>query len=189
MKVFASIFVLIFGLLLSSSSSSSSCDNSENRQVERPNSAPVLEMSQEFRGLWAVTGKILEFRLYDNGLVEFETIDNNKKDRNKTRYTTDELKVTKQTYISQSEVENLLKFLTSDEFLKLKKLYVAKRVGTDTEFFNTIHLQYKNAEKTIEIGHLENLSNPNLENFPDFPPILSDLYRQVNKIKSQPLKK
>ena len=166
------------------------CSSTESLTVKQPNSTPVLEMSQELVGWWEVSGEMLDFRLYENGLVEFDTLDRSKKDPQKTLHKTDELKVIKQIYISESEVEEIIKLLTSDEFLKLEKIYRAKRAGTDTSINNTIRFQSATNEKTIEIlGHIEGLSNPNPENFPGFPVILSDLYSRINKIKSRALKK
>jgi hypothetical protein len=180
----ASILVWIFSLFLIS------CTKSENLQVKQPNTTPVLEMSSESVGLFDVTGEMLDFRLYENGLVEFDTLDNNRKNQQKTMYRTDELKVTKQTYISEKEVERIMNLLKSDEFLNLEKTYTAKRAGTDISLNNTIHFQYETKEKTIRIlDHIEDLSNPDPENFPGFPPILSNLYEQINKIRSQALKK
>jgi hypothetical protein len=166
------------------------CSSTESLTVKQPNSTPVLEMSQELVGWWSVSGEMLDFRLYENGLVEFDILDNSRKDPQKTLHQTDELKVTKQTYISESEVEEIVKLLTSDEFLKLERIYRAKRAGTDTSINNTIRFQYETHEKTIEIrGHIEDLASPNPENFPGFPTVLSDLYRQVNKIKFRAAKK
>src|SRR5215203_3717811 len=121
----APILILIFGLFLVS------CRNVEDLRVAQPGTTPVLEMSRELVGWWEVSGEMLDFRLYENGLVEFDTLDNNKKDRQKTRYTTDELKVLKQTYISEKEVQKILALLKSEEFSKLEKTYMAKRAGTD----------------------------------------------------------
>lgn len=147
-------------------------------------------MSQELVGWWSVSGEMLDFRLYENGLVEFDTLDNSKKDPQKTLHKTEELKVTKQIYISEPQVEEIVNLLTSDEFLRLEKAYRARRAGTDTSINNTIRFQAGSEKKTIEIrGHVESLSNPNPENFPDFPAVLSELYKQVIKIKNRTLKK
>ena len=143
-------------------------------------------MSTELVGLWDVNGEMLDFRLYDNGFVEFDTLDNSKKDPKKSISKTNELKVKKQGYVSEQEVEKVLNMLKSDKFLDLKNTYTAKRAGTDNSINNTIVFQYESKEKTIKIlSHLEDLSNPKLENFPDFPPVLSDLYRQIDQIKSK----
>ncbi|HVE55712.1 MAG TPA: hypothetical protein VNB22_02725 [Pyrinomonadaceae bacterium] len=184
MKTFILTSVLVFTLCFIS------CSVPENVEVKQPNSVPILEMSWESIGNWDVTGEILDFRLYDNGLVEFDILDNNKKDRTKTIYSTEELRVRKQFYISDSEVKRILKLLTSNEFADLKKTYQAKRAGTDIAHNNKILFQDGTREKTIEIlGHIEDLSKPDPENFPDFPPILSYLYEQTHKIKNQASKK
>jgi len=180
MKIFVAIFVLIFSLLFIS------CSKSQDLQIKQPNSTPVLEMSTELVGLWEVSGEMLDFRLYDNGLVEFDTLDNSKKDPKKTMYKTDDLKVRKQGYINDAKVEKILNLLKSDNFSELKETYKAKRAGIDNSINNTIVFQSQNQKKTIRIwGHLENLSNPKPENFPDFPAVLSDLYKETSKIKSQ----
>ncbi len=184
MKFTASIIILIFSLLFVA------CSNPENLQVTQPNSTPVLEMSAEMVGLWGVQGELLDFRLYENGLVEFDEIDNNRKTPQKTIYKTEELKVRKQIYISESEVGEIINLLKSDEFSKLENTYSAKRAGTDIAINNTIRFQSGTQEKTIKIlGHIENLSNPNPDNFPDFPAVLSKLYRQIGEIRRQALKK
>jgi hypothetical protein len=183
MKISASIFVLIF------SSFFISCSKTEDLQIKQPNSEPILEMSTELIGLWDVNGEMLDFRLYDNGLVEFDALDKSKKDPKKPISKTNDLKVKKQGYISEQEVGKILNLLKGGNFLGLKDTYMAKRAGTDNSINNTIVFQYENKEKTIKIlSHLEDLSNPNLENFPDFPPVLSDLYKQTGKIKTQLLK-
>ena len=180
MKIFVSTFVLIFSLFFIS------CSKSEDLQIKQPNSTPVLEMTTELVGLWAVSGEMLDFRLYNNGLVEFDILDSNKKDPKKTMYKTDDLKIRKQGYIDDAKVEKILNLLKSDKFLELKDTYKAKRAGTDTSINNTIVFQSQNQKKTIEIwGHIENLSYPKPENFPDFPAVLSDLYKETSKIKSQ----
>src|SRR5215217_3334644 len=108
MKTSVSVFALIFSLFFVS------CSNPENLTVRQPNSTPVLEMSRELVGWWDVSGEMLDFRLYENGLVEFDTLDNSRKDPQKTSHKTDDLKVTKQIYISESEVGEIVKLLTGD---------------------------------------------------------------------------
>jgi hypothetical protein len=174
----ASILTFIFGLFLVS------CKNVEDLRVAQPGTTPVLEMTREFVGMWDVTSELLYFRLYENGLVEFETIDRNKKDGKKPTYKTGELKVTHQTYISETEVKKILNLLKSDEFSNLENSYRAKRAGTDTSVNDTVHFRYKGQDKTVQIlGHIEDLPNPNAENFPGFPPVLAYLYGQIDKIK------
>ncbi len=55
-------------------------DNKNQNEFIKPhNFIPVLEISQEAFGNWEVTGKILFFRLYENGSVELEYANDTKK--------------------------------------------------------------------------------------------------------------
>ncbi len=178
MKFFLIISVSIFNLF------SISCSSPEDLQVKQPNSTPVMEMSEEYIGIWSMTGEILDFRLYDNGLVEFDVVDADKKAPRGIN-STEDFKTQKQAYISEDEVKAILDLLTSDEFLRLNHTYEPERSCTDNFINNTIRLQYENKDKTVKIiGHCDNLASPNLEHFPDFPPVLMDLYKKISTIKA-----
>ena len=158
-----------------------SCVDKDQRPIQPPNSPPILEMSQELVGMWDIIGELLDFRLYDNGYAEWELVDRSKK--SKAVHTTDELKIRKQRLISESELENIVRLVK--EVLKLEDLYKAKRTGIDNSLNNSVRVRIENIDKTIKIrAHLENLSNPSPENFPNFPTVLSDLYKEIDKIKS-----
>ena len=138
-------------------------------------------MSQELVGMWDITGELLDFRLYDNGYAEWELLDRSKK--SKPVHKTDELKMRKQRLISESELENVLRLI--NEVLKLEDLYKAERTGIDNSLNDTIRIRIENIDKTIKIReHLENLSNPNPKNFPNFPAVLANLYKEIDNIKS-----
>lgn len=158
-----------------------SCVDKDRRDLQPPSSPPILEMTQELVGMWDITGDLLDFRLYDNGYAEWDVLDRSKK--SKAVHTTDELKVRKQRLISESELENIVRLVR--EVLKVEDLYKAKRTGIDNSLNNSIRMRIENIDKTIKIrSHLENLSNPNPENFPNFPAVLADLYKEIDKIKS-----
>lgn len=161
-----------------------SCSKPVKLQQETPKSSPVLEMSKELLGLWDVNGKLLDFRLYENGLVKYDFVDYTKKVSGKLNKT-DDLKISKQIQLSESEIQELLKLLTSNEFQNLKDSYKPNMSCIDNFIENVIIFRYQSKEKKIQItGHCDDLKQPNTKYFPTFPTILSDLYKQINRVKN-----
>jgi hypothetical protein len=178
MKILASI--LIFGLFLIS------CSKSENvnELVKQPSATPILEISSELVGIWDVQGEILDFRLYNFGIAEYEELDQSKFQPGINK--TDDLKVKKQIKVSDEEIEEILDLLESVEFLNLRDRYIARKGCTDTSVYQTIRFQFAEKQKRIKIyGSCE---EPNAENFPDFPPILAKLSERAGEIRSKAAK-
>ena len=141
-------------------------------------------MSTVLGGLLDVTGETLDCRLFDNGFVEYEVLDKNKKSVAKSSYTTDELKIKKETSISKSDLFEITQLLTSDEFAKLKNSYKTNLSGIDTSRTSILRVRLGGIDKTIEIlVNNESLIEPNPKHFADYPKILSDLYKRLEKIK------
>ena len=62
-------FLKIFGFLVLLFITLLACHNHKTLT----NAEPILEITQDARGMGGVTGKILFFRVYNNGIVEFHT--------------------------------------------------------------------------------------------------------------------
>lgn len=159
-----------------------SCSESAQKQIQKPQSPPILEMTKELTGLWDVTGDVLELRLYENGFAEFDFVDYSKKVSGKF-HKTDELKIAKQIQLNDLQMQELLNLLNGKKFQNLKESYQPKVSCIDNFIENIIVFRSQSEEKKIRItGHCENLKSPT-KNFPDFPPILSELYKQIDEVK------
>ena len=92
----------------------------QNQFANSPNSTPVLEISQEANGMWKVTGKTLFFRLYDNGIVEFEYPDDKKKVAGEIISKAEEINTLKQTQLSEEKFQEIISLLNSEDFQKIQ---------------------------------------------------------------------
>jgi hypothetical protein len=161
-----------------------SCNKREITTI--PHSPPILEVTRNSRGLWDVTGELLYFRLFDDGTVEFDLLNFDKKVPGKNSYKTSELKERKVIKISAEEVGEIDQLLSREELGKLNNEYRPKRSCIDAFHNDSISINNNGFVKDIKISsHCENLASPNKDNFPDLPESISVLFKRIDAIKSK----
>lgn len=143
MKILSFILILLFGIY------SFSC--SKSKTFEKPNTPPILNISQDAQGMWEVQGKTLFFRLFDNGYVEFEYQNNEKKNRGKSFYKTEEVNSLVQTTISEAELYKFVEILNSNEFKEVENTYERKCCCTDATLEFDVNSQNSNKQKNINL--------------------------------------
>ena len=181
MKILTKVFLALFLCLFVSG-----CAKNENQdKFAKPiDTAPILEISQDAKGLWDVRGKTLFLRLYDNGFVEFEYPDNRKKTAGFNE--AEKINTLKQIKVSKRELQKFLDLLNSEEFQKIQDKYERKYLCMDTYLDYKINLKYNNNQRNIllngfcDIGQLKNPQSYYVE---DFPKVLSELMTLVDNTR------
>lgn len=165
------------------------CAKNENQ--EKPakpiDATPVLEISQDARGMWDVTGKTLFFRLYDNGFVEFEIADENKKIRGKINQA-EEINSLEQTKIIEEEFQKIIGLAAVEDFQKVQDNYQRKCCCTDATLNYKISFKTDGNQKNISLNNycgLDEITNPQTRYSPGFPKALSELMSAVGSVRSK----
>jgi len=118
---------LFFLILLSFCLTLSACIKVELEPIKPPNSEPVLDISRESVGLWDVTGKILYFRLYNNGMAEFDDLDENRAQKvNGRSIKTEDIMVRKLVQIDKKDFQDYINLISSSDFANLDEKYQSK---------------------------------------------------------------
>jgi hypothetical protein len=144
-----------------------------------PVGKPLIQVNTKLGGMYWLHGDFLEFRLHEDGLVEFDDCPlQGPQDLKMGEAKTEDLCVRKQTRVIAGEVSRLRELLQTEEFKSLKFRY-SKIVST----CDAVPLVNFHADgKDIEIGWCDSLSEP--QTSPNFPQILSILFRHFEDIKS-----
>lgn len=190
MKAFSLILFLLFA--------SSACGRIENftnlaqqkietekTETEQPDEPPILEITVDAQGMFDVTGKTLLLNLYENGVIEFESRDEQKraavlaeKGIRSGRLKTEEINVLKRATIGREEVQKFLDLLNSEDFQNVKSEYPLICRTTDTSRHHKINFQNGVRQKSVDLYDYcgsDGVRNPNSSNMLDFPQVLSDL--------------
>jgi hypothetical protein len=149
----------------------------ENAETDQPDVPPVLEITQDEKGMSAVTGKTLFFNLYDNGIIEFEYADERKKTPGKLSRA-EEINTLVRAKISREELQKFTDLLKTEDFRKTADNYKRKCCCTDATVDYKISAADSSKQKTININAycgLGELTNPQMRDKSDFPKVLSDL--------------
>jgi hypothetical protein len=150
---------------------------SENPETEQPDVPPILEITQDAKGMFDVTGKTLFFNLYDNGVVEFEYADEQKKTPGKINKA-EEINTLNRVKISAEELQKFTELLKTEDFQNTRDEYKRKCCCTDATVDYKISFTDSNKQKNINLNSycgLGDLTNPQARNNPDFPKALSEL--------------
>ena len=182
MKIFIFLAV-IFVCLIASCAQRKADTEPLNLQIQAQNSKVVLDIQQDAVGMWAVTGKSLFFRLYENGIIELDFVDESKitiENRNKI----DEVKTLQQAHISEEDFKKFQTLFDSEKFKKdiqiVKKGYRRECCCTDASLTYKIDFQFNGAQKIIDLNgycSLSELTNRETRNSADIPITLSELMR------------
>lgn len=168
-------------LLLTFSFFAFSCSESQSfnsNNISKTSDKAILEVTSNFKGLWWITGEVLDLRLYEDGFFEYDDYPSG----TDKITSADKVKIRKQGKISEAELKELLDLVNSKEFTELKSEYKPKRSGTDA----FIDLKIGLNDKTVIVSnHSGNLDKPPPEEFPNFPVVLSEFVKRVKKIKYQ----
>lgn len=176
MKISAVILLLIFSTAFASCGKVETLTNltqqkieTENTENEQPDAPPILEITQEAKGMREIVGKTLFFNLYENGIIEFEYADEQKKTSGKINKA-EEVNILKRAKISKEELQKFLDQLKTEDFQNLKDEYKRKCCCTDATVDFTIHYQNGGRQKDIslngycDIGEITNARAPNFPN-------------------------
>lgn len=140
----------------------------------------ILEINAEYTSqVDYLRGKILYFRLYKDGFVEFDDYPTKSKDDK--QIFSGEAKRLKQFNISESTFIELNNLLSKDEFRNLKNKYEKLVSSCDA----IPQVEVRDSKKIVKIDWCDSLTNP--YNSPEFPQILVKLFKEIYKIKSDAL--
>jgi len=169
----------------------SSCSKADAVSLRQLNeSAPsrvILEIEHlSYGSMDGFNGRTLGFRLYENGKFEYEEISNEKLKEYKGQTFTSEAISKKAGILSESELTEIREILDSKEIHNVKD-YFKNAEGFCTCGASRTEIRYK-----IEGSYIKNinidgsgcadLKNTDKKYFPQFPKVLSELIKQVQKI-------
>jgi hypothetical protein len=183
MKILASILILFFILGFISCWKSIESQTNTQQRISRNSDEYILEISSDFQGLWWMNGRILDFRLFEDGTFEYDEYP-----LQGTNLKAEEVKITKQSKISEAELKEILDLMMSTEFLKVKDKIMQEKGCTDAFIDTKISFNQGGKTKTILLDrHCATLANSSSTSFyyKDFPPILNRLFQLLQKIKSK----
>lgn len=137
------------------------------------NETPFIEITTLQTGMSIDAGTQTIFRLYHDGLAEFDVVEASQK-ANKI----DERIIRKYVKVSNGELSILKELLASREFHELKTEY--NKIGQSCDAVPVI--TFRTQIKKIEIIWCDDISAPHRS--PDLPQIISILFRHVADISS-----
>lgn len=155
-----------------------------NSQKPLNDAKPILEITQDAKGMWEIEGKTLFMRLYDNGNIEYEFPDEKKMKQGINR--TKDLNVLKKANLNGEKFQKLVNLLKSDDFRNLENTYQRKCCCTDATLDFEIKIQTDNQSKNINLANycgINELTNPRSDYAPDFPKQLSELFALTDNLR------
>ena len=120
MKFFISFFILLLSFVISSCVQSSADSFRQNHPEQ------ILEITTDFTGLYWINGQVLNFRLYRDGMVEYDEYP-----LQKTSYETlnvEKIKTVRQIKINEDEYKEIIAILTNDEIFEIENRITRKKV-------------------------------------------------------------
>jgi hypothetical protein len=138
---------------------------------------PLIEVGQKMQGLSSMVGDMLSIGLYNDRTAEFDDCPVSFSEGTKEQVKTEDVCVRKQLIISESEISTIKELLAGKEFRLLHKNY--KKIVSSCDSAPSITLKTK--DKTIEVIWCDDIADP--QNSPEFPQILSKLFRHFEAIK------
>lgn len=154
--------------------------NAPTNLFHQPDAVILLEITSNFETTPAwIKGKILNFRLYSDGLVEFDDCPFESGKKILAEKSCDR----KQIKITESEVKEVEILLLNKEFRNLKHKHSYIESSRDAILYLTI----KAKNKIIEISWYDNLTDSIRPT--NFPAILSKVLQQNRKIKNSTMGK
>lgn len=176
--------ILMFSCLVSFSCdvSNKAVKKIENKLISKDSKDVLLEINSEHTSdLDYLRGKTIYFRLYKDRFVEFDDFPTESRDNKQIDLERE--KELKQFQINESDFDKITNILSNNEFRNLKSKYEKIESSCDAvpevEIITTL--------KKIKIDWCDNLINP--YNSPEFPKILSEIFKETYRIKSDLLGK
>ena len=133
----------------------------------------ILEVTSDFVGMMWMTGKVIDFRLFENGTVEYDAYPKT----SSTQLKAEEVKTLQRMEIRAEQTKEFIDFLTNKEFLSAKNKYTKENCfAHDAKRNIEIKFKYKNTQKQISVIH----------NCEVIPEPISRLLEKIEKITNQP---
>lgn len=201
MKIIVAVFILvIFAFAFAACGKIETFTNLTQQKIEtektadeQPDEPPILEITQDAEGMYEVTGKTLVLNLYENGVIEFEVLDDKKRSaalaknpKQTIGLKAEELNSLKRAKISRVELQNFLDLLKSEDFKNAKNDYRRKCCCTDASMDIGISLNDAGRQKNIDLQNYcdwGELKTPAKPQGSDFPKVLSDLLVLTEKVR------
>jgi hypothetical protein len=162
-----------------------SCSKSviPTNSVKPISSKKILEITSDFHGAWWMNGEVLDIRLYDDGMAEYDEYPTY--NSTGTVVKAENVKKLKQINISPNELKEILDLLKNDELLKSKNDLVQQKFCTDAVINTRITFDDTN-EINIK-NHCATLSSTNSikNHFKDFPSKIAELFQKIKRIKDK----
>lgn len=154
----------------------------ESLLEEARKSVPFFEIYHETSGPWTVSGKTLFFRLYKNGVAEFDYLDASKI-KEGVLYKAEEVVNLRPVRVRETDFQKFQKLFDSADFQKDFEILKTKYEGrscTEGSSIYKIVLMSGEQSKSVEISpvcSLNELTNRDMVNSADIPVTLSELIR------------
>ena len=162
-----------------------SCHSSDLQAPPGHRSSPVVEIFQDAQGAYEVYGNSLFFRMYDDGLAQFEVADPAKLSGGQS-HNIEEVKAVKQVHLNEKELLEISDLVKSEAITKLGPVYQMGCCCTDASLNLAIWVRYETVDKTISLRNfcdLNAIEHPRERYSPDFPKALSELILDVHNIR------
>lgn len=194
MKLFFAVLLLIFSTAFASCGKIETFGNltqqkieTENTENEQPDAPPILEITQDDKGMNDISGKTLFFNLYENGVIEFEHMGAVKKVKGKIA-TAEEVFTLKRAKITKEELKKFTDLLKTEDFQNIKNDYQRKCCCMRPTVEYKISLTDSNKQKNIDLNgycDLGELKKPTPRETGEFPKVLSDLMILVENTRAR----
>ena len=138
------------------------------------NNPVVLEVSTDCRGLTYPRGPVLDFRLYQNGRLEYDAYPQDERTaQSHFRYWFPRT----HSYITPAEVQELMNIAKQPDFLAAEREYPPAIPGLDSEFRTSISFTHAEHQKKVLV--VDYLSDDGVSAKERYPPSLLALLKKV----------
>lgn len=191
------LLILISFVLISCSSSATTADSSKeinsngnypnmaenSQEIKSESRSPVIEIWKELDGSVAIRGKSLYFRMYDNGVIEFEYQLKKKNESVKARYTfsIERIPPAKISEEEFSRFKSLIEDLSKSKNIKQEYKPVALTLDVITKLTILLKENDTTKRKIIINDSDYDVINESLEK--EFPKLLVNLIKEIYLIR------
>lgn len=179
-------FLLVFFL----GSFFTACNFTHATGLKNASSKPIrviLEMDSSTDGsMDSLNGRILAFRLYENGQFEYEEFSEEKQEKLDAQSFSSEAVVKKYGQMPAETLTEIKEILANKDFQKVDDFY-KNAEGFCTCGASRLEIRYKNGggiqNINIDGAACADLNNPDPKMFPNFPKSISALIEKVKSVK------
>ena len=141
----------------------------------------VLEVSTDCRGLTYPRGLVLDFRLYQDGRLEYDAYPSDQRSaRSHLRYWFPRT----HSYLAPAEVIELITIAQQSDFLAAEREYPPAIPGLDSEFRTSISFSHAGHQKNVIV--VDYLGDDGVSAKERYPPSLLALLKKVYSTKRRP---